>query len=106
MAHSHSLQDGVLESLRRDGIPVSIFLLNGIKLQGRIDSFDQFVVSLKNITTQAVYKHTICTVVPTRRVSVAADDGLKAAHRDPGGAKRNFETRAKKINGAERHITQ
>jgi host factor-I protein len=79
MAHSHSLQDGVLESLRRDGIPVSIFLLNGIKLQGRIDSFDQFVVSLKNITTQAVYKHTICTVVPTRRFSLPADDDLKGA---------------------------
>ena len=83
MAPSHSLQDGYLETLRKDGIPVSISLLNGIKLQGRIDSFDQFVVSLKNITTRAVYKHTISTVVPTRRLSVAADDGLKATHRDP-----------------------
>jgi host factor-I protein len=83
MARDHSLQDGFLESLRKDGIPVSIFLLNGIKLQGRIDSFDQFVVSLKNITTQALYKHTISTVVPTRRVSLPAHDGLKAAHRDP-----------------------
>jgi host factor-I protein len=83
MAPGHSLQDGFLESLRRDGIPVSIFLMNGIQLQGRIDSFDQFVVSLKNITTQALYKHTISTVVPIRRVSVAANDGLKAAHRDP-----------------------
>jgi host factor-I protein len=64
-----SLQDGFLESLRRDGIPVSISLLNGIKLQGRIDSFDQFVVSLKNLSTQAVYKHTICTVVPTHKFS-------------------------------------
>ena len=68
MARAHSLQDGFLESLRKDGIPVSILLLNGIRLQGRIDSFDQFVVSLKNITTQAVYKHTISTVVPFRPV--------------------------------------
>jgi host factor-I protein len=84
MAHGHSLQDGFLETLRRDGIAVSILLLNGIKLQGRIDSFDQFVVSLKNITTRAVYKHTISTVVPTRRLPLAANDGLKGAHRDPG----------------------
>jgi host factor-I protein len=83
MAHGHSLQDGFLETLRKDGIPVSILLLNGIKLQGRIDTFDQFVVSLKNIKTQAVYKHTISTVVPTRRLSPGAYDGLKAAHRDP-----------------------
>jgi host factor-I protein len=69
MAHAHSLQDGFLETLRKDGIAVSIFLLNGIKLEGRIDSFDQFVVSLKNISTQAVYKHTICTVVPTHKFS-------------------------------------
>jgi host factor-I protein len=68
MAPGQSLQDAFLESLRKDGIPVSIFLLNGIKLQGRVDSFDQFVVSLKNITTQAVYKHTISTVVPFRPV--------------------------------------
>jgi host factor-I protein len=83
MTPGHSLQDGFLESLRKDGIPVSIFLLNGIKLQGRIDSFGQFVVSLKNITTQALYKHTISTVVPARRVPLPAHDGLKAAHRDP-----------------------
>jgi host factor-I protein len=85
MAHGHSLQDGFLENMRKDGIPVSIFLLNGIQLQGRIDSFDQFVVSLKNVTTRAVYKHTISTVVPIRRLSLATDDGLKVAHRDPGG---------------------
>jgi len=83
MARGYSLQDGFLETLRKDGIPVSIFLLKGIQLQGRIDSFDQFVVSLKNITTQAVYKHTISTVVPTRSLSLAAYDGLKAVHRDP-----------------------
>jgi host factor-I protein len=80
MARPHSLQDGYLESLRKNGIPVCIFLLNGIKLQGRIDSFDQFVVSLKNIKTQAVYKHTICTVVPTRRISLAANDDLETTH--------------------------
>jgi host factor-I protein len=82
VVHLHSLQDGFLESLREEGIPVCIFLLNGIKLQGRIDSFDQFVVSLKNINTQAVYKHTISTVVPTRRFPLAAHEDVGAAHRD------------------------
>jgi host factor-I protein len=49
-------------------VPVSIFLVNGIKLQGQIESFDQFVVLLKNSVSQMVYKHAISTVVPSRAV--------------------------------------
>jgi len=55
-----------LNSLRKDRIPVSIFLVNGIKLQGQIESFDQYVVLLKNTVSQMVYKHAISTVVPAR----------------------------------------
>ena len=47
---------------------MSIYLVNGIKLQGQIDSFDQFVVLLKNSVSQMVYKHAISTVVPARNV--------------------------------------
>ena len=47
-------------------MPVSIYLVNGIKLQGQIESFDQFVVLLKNTVSQMVYKHAISTVVPSR----------------------------------------
>ncbi|QLB12591.1 RNA-binding protein Hfq [Bisgaardia hudsonensis] len=69
MAKGQSLQDPYLNALRRERIPVSIYLVNGIKLQGQIESFDQFVILLKNTVNQMVYKHAISTVVPARTVS-------------------------------------
>ena len=66
MAKGQSLQDPFLNALRRERIPVSIYLVNGIKLQGQIESFDQFVILLKNTVNQMVYKHAISTVVPGR----------------------------------------
>ena len=74
MAKGQSLQDPCLNVLRTDMIPVSIYLVNGIKLQGQIESFDQFVVLLKNSVSQMVYKHAISTVVPSRSVRVPASD--------------------------------
>ncbi|GAB6049729.1 RNA chaperone Hfq [Hydrogenophilus islandicus] len=64
------LQDPFLNLLRRERVPVSIYLVNGIKLQGQIESFDQYVVLLKNTVTQMVYKHAISTVVPSRPVTL------------------------------------
>ena len=64
------LQDPFLNIRRKDRIPVSIYLVNGIKLQGQIESFDQYVVLLRNTVTQMVYKHAISTVVPTRAVNM------------------------------------
>ncbi|SVP78347.1 RNA-binding protein Hfq [Klebsiella pneumoniae] len=69
MAKGQSLQDPFLNALRRERVPVSIYLVNGIKLQGPIESFDQFVILLKNTVSQMVYKHAISTVVPSRPVS-------------------------------------
>ncbi|MEC7119323.1 MAG: RNA chaperone Hfq [Pseudomonadota bacterium] len=66
MSKGQTLQDPFLNSLRKERIPVSIFLVNGIKLQGQIESFDQYVVLLKNTVSQMVYKHAISTVVPAR----------------------------------------
>ena len=66
MAKGQTLQDPFLNALRREKVPVSIYLVNGIKLQGQIESFDQFVVLLKNTVSQMVYKHAISTVVPAR----------------------------------------
>src|SRR5258708_4138945 len=63
MARGQSLQDPFLNALRKERVPVSIYLVNGIKLQGQIDSFDQFVVLLRNSVSQMVYKHAISTVV-------------------------------------------
>ena len=68
MSKGHSLQDPYLNLLRKERIPVSIFLVNGIKLQGQIESFDQFVILLKNTVSQMVYKHAVSTVVPGRNV--------------------------------------
>jgi host factor-I protein len=68
MAKGHSLQEPFLNALRKERIPVSIYLVNGIKLQGQIESFDQFVVLLKNTVSQMIYKHAISTVVPSRSV--------------------------------------
>ena len=73
MAKGQTLQDPFLNKLRKEKVPVSIYLVNGIKLQGTIDSFDQFVVLLNNSVSQMVYKHAISTVVPSRAVKL--DEG-------------------------------
>ena len=69
MSHSTPLQDSFLDSLRVGQVPVSIFLINGIKLHGIIDRLDPEVILLKNAITQMVYKHAISTVVPARKMS-------------------------------------
>jgi host factor-I protein len=69
------LQDPFLNTLRREHVPVSIYLVNGIKLQGQIESFDQYVVLLRNTVTQMVYKHAISTIVPGRAVNFATAEG-------------------------------
>lgn len=71
MSKGQSLQEPYLNALRRERIPVAIYLVNGIKLQGTIESFDQFVVLLRNAVSQMIYKHAISTVVPTRNIRLA-----------------------------------
>jgi host factor-I protein len=66
MSKAQPIQDPYLNALRKDRIPVSIYLVNGVKLQGRVDSFDQFVVMLRSTVSQMVYKHAISTIVPAR----------------------------------------
>ena len=68
MSKGHSLQEPFLNALRKERVPVSIYLVNGIKLQGQIESFDQFVIVLRNAVSQMIYKHAISTVVPSRNV--------------------------------------
>jgi len=68
MAKVQTLQEPFLNALRKERVPVSIYLVNGIKLQGQIESFDQFVVLLRNAVNQMVYKHAISTIVPARNV--------------------------------------
>lgn len=68
MSKNNLLQDSFLSELSKEKVSVSVFLVNGIKLHGVIDSFDQDVLMLKNSITQMVYKHAISTVVPSRAV--------------------------------------
>jgi len=70
MTKAQSLQDPFLNALRKEKVSVSIYLVNGIKLQGQIDSFDQFVILLKNSVNQMVYKHAISTIVPAHNVAI------------------------------------
>ena len=83
MSKGQSLQDPFLNALRKERIPVSIFLVNGIKLQGTIESFDQFVVLLKNSVSQMVYKHAISTVVPSRNVRLAPSPQDQGGSEEP-----------------------
>jgi host factor-I protein len=85
MNRGQSLQDPFLNALRKERVPVSIYLVNGIKLQGQIESFDQFVVLLKNAVSQMVYKHAISTVVPARNVRIAGPDDVPGSS-EPGNA--------------------
>ncbi|TDJ45599.1 MAG: RNA chaperone Hfq [Gammaproteobacteria bacterium] len=78
MAKGQTLQDPFLNTLRKEKVPVAIYLVNGIKLQGTIDSFDQFVVLLNNSVSQMVYKHAISTVVPSRAVRISSDEDADA----------------------------
>jgi host factor-I protein len=66
-----TLQDPFLNALRKERIQVSIYLVNGIKLQGVVESFDQYVILLRNTITQMVYKHAISTIVPVKAVSIS-----------------------------------
>jgi len=73
MSKGQNLQDNFLNALRKEHTPVSIFLVNGIKLQGKVDSFDQYVIMLKNTVSQMVYKHAISTIVPSKAVRMSQD---------------------------------
>lgn len=68
MSERVNLQDQFLNNLRKEHAIVSMFLINGIKLVGRIESFDQYMVLLRghDSALQAVFKHAISTVSPSR----------------------------------------
>jgi len=73
MSKGQLLLDPFLNALRKDRVPVSIYLVGGIKLLGRIESFDQFVILLRNTVNQMIYKSSISTVVPSRAVKMPTE---------------------------------
>ena len=74
MTKSQILQEPFLNALRKEKIPVSIYLVNGIKLQGQVDSFDQYVIILKNTVNQMVYKHAVSTIVPSKTIKFQTEE--------------------------------
>ena len=95
------LQDPFLNTLRKEHVQVSIYLVNGIKLQGQIESFDQYVVLLKNTVTQMVYKHAISTVVPSRPVAMPHHEPITKPKPDRR-RRRRLPARAAPVHGAAR----
>ncbi len=61
-----TLQDSFLDNLCSQEIKVSIYLLNGIRLEGHIKSFDQYAILLKGLQGPVIYKQAICSIVPSR----------------------------------------
>jgi len=86
MPKAQSLQDPFLNALRRERIPVSVYLVNGIKLQGTVESFDQSVILLRSSVSQMIYKHAISTVVPTRSVKLGGACADEEPPADESGA--------------------
>ena len=75
MANGRSLQEPFLDTLRKEQVPVYIYLVNGIKLQGKIEHFDQYVILLQNSTSQIIYKHAVSTIVPVRKIVLQGFEG-------------------------------
>ena len=69
-AKGQNLQDNYLNQLRKDKIPVVIYLINGVRLKGVIKGFDSFVILLKEAAQQMIYKHAISTIVPERDIDL------------------------------------
>ncbi|HEX5313766.1 MAG TPA: RNA chaperone Hfq [Gammaproteobacteria bacterium] len=86
MSKSHNLQDPFLNLLRKDRVPVNVYLVNGIKLTGQIEAFDSFVIVLRNNLSQMVYKHAVSTVQPARRIELPRQDDAQEHEADDADA--------------------
>lgn len=83
---SQNVQDVFLNHVRKNKTPVTVFLVNGVKLQGIITWFDNFSVLLRRDGhTQLVYKHAISTVMPGAPISLFDGPRAEGATASPGG---------------------
>ena len=72
MTEAANLQDAILKEVRRDKVPVTLFLMNGFQLRGMITGFDSFVVVLvSDGKQQMIYKHAISTLAPMKPLKAA-----------------------------------
>jgi host factor-I protein len=74
---NHNLQELFLNQVRKEKIPVVIFLTNGVRLKGIIKGFDNFVVLLKDANEQLIYKHAVSSIVPEKMVDIRLENGDK-----------------------------
>lgn len=71
---NQSLQDNYLNQLRKDKIPVVIFLTNGVRLKGFVKGFDNFVILVKDVSQQLIYKHAVSTIVPEKDIDTRFEE--------------------------------
>lgn len=65
---TQNLQDNYLNQLRKEKIPIIVYLTNGVRLKGVLKGFDNFVILLKEATQQLIYKHAVSTIIPERDI--------------------------------------
>ncbi|MFA5354510.1 MAG: RNA chaperone Hfq [Thermodesulfovibrionales bacterium] len=73
-----NLQDFFLNQLRKERVPVVVYLTNGVRLKGMVKGFDSFVVLLKETQDLLIYKHAISTIIPEKPISLRVE-GAEAA---------------------------
>ncbi len=71
---NQSLQDNYLNQLRKEKMPVVIYLTNGVRLKGVVKAFDNFVILIKESTQQLIYKHAVSTIVPEREIDTRFEE--------------------------------
>jgi host factor-I protein len=71
---SQSLQDNYLNQLRKEKMPVVVYLTNGVRLKGVIKAFDTFVILLKETSQQLIYKHAVSTIVPEKDIDIRFEE--------------------------------
>ncbi len=69
-----NLQDSFLNQLRRDRMPVTVYLTNGVRLKGVIEGFDNFVLLLRESNVQLIYKHAVSSIVPERIIDLKLEN--------------------------------
>ena len=74
MPNTKGLQDNYLNQLRKDRTPIIIYLTNGVRLKGTIKGFDNFVILVKDVSQQLIYKHAVSTIVPEKDVDIRFED--------------------------------
>ncbi len=74
-----NLQDAFLNQLRKERIPVTMYLVNGFQIKGTVKGFDNFTVIIElEGRQQMVYKHAISTIAPVRQISILSSDASKS----------------------------